>query len=264
MTTITAAATMDTLPQPKSLATRQAMYVRRAAVFVAVLFAAYLMWPRSEDVSRNVILRRKTVDHNKIALTATELNKVLIYLKRDVRTYLEWTSSGRTSNFPQYVTQRVVSIQHDKEQCKKTQHNVKGTSKAKIEVYCVPVPREAMRWGLKRPFQDDDYRMFRKYIDVMDNLNQSTWDFIFIDGRARVDAAIKALSYIRNDSVVVLHDSWRMRWKYGEVYDYYKVIDETLSIWNQGVAIMRRKPSFAHLQGRSDLTQAILSRKYNI
>ena len=93
---------MTTTAQTKILVIRQAMYMRRAAVFVAALFVAYLMWSRSEDVSHNVILRRKTVDRNKIALAARELNNVLIYLKRDVGTYIEWASSWSTSKFPQY------------------------------------------------------------------------------------------------------------------------------------------------------------------
>ncbi len=258
---------------PKAWNTRRDPFVRRVAAYLGVVFIAYLIWPHSEDVSHKVFGKNmyppvkegyKSVDLNKILMTASELKKVLSYLKRDVRTYLEWGSGGSTLNFPQYVSKRVVSIEHDKEWCEKMQHDVKDTAKVKIEVHCVPVPRGTMGWGRKSPFEEGDYRVFRKYIDEIDNLKQATWDFILIDGRARVDAAIKALSYVRNDSIVVLHDSWRMRWKYGEVYDYYDVIDETLGVWNQGVAIMKRKPSFAHLQGRKDRTQAILSRKYNL
>ncbi len=259
--------------QLKAWNSRRGRLIRRVVAYLTVVSVAYLIVPHSEDVSHKVFGKNmypsvkeehKSVDLNKILMTASELKKVLSYLKQDVRTYLEWGSGGSTLNFPQYVSERVVSIEHDKEWCEKMQHDVKGTAKVDIEVHCVPVPRGTMGWGSKSPFEEGDYRVFRKYIDEIDNLKPTTWDFILIDGRARVDAAIKSLSHVRNDSIVVLHDSWRMRWKYSEVYDYYDVIDETIGAWNQGVAIMKRKPSYAYLQGRKDLTQAILSRKYNL
>lgn len=131
-----------------------------------------------------------------------------------------------------------------------------------VEVHCVSVPRGTGGWGKKSPFEEGDYRVFRKYIDEIEHLNQKKWDFVLIDGRARVAAAIKALSFLRSDSVVVLHDSWRMVTRYSEIRKYYDVVAETKTMWNQGIAVLRRKEKFAGLEGRKDLVQEILNKAY--
>lgn len=200
-----------------------------------------------------------------ILFKMTEVHFVQRYLSNNVNTYLEWGSGGSTYYFPQYVKRRVVSIEHDRRWCEQVRSNVsKSEGDVRVEVHCVEIPRGTLGWGLKSPFEEGNYVVFRKYIDEIDVINQPTWDFVFIDGRARVDASIKALSYIRNDSIVMLHDTWRILYKYRPILDYYDVKDQTYTAWNQGVAALIRKPKYAYLQGDHAAVQTILNDKYGL
>lgn len=247
--------------------------LRTGAYIAAFLLLAWLLRPSPQDVAHRIFGQNmvpstkkgvEALNLSNILMTRSEANVVLKYLRRDVHTYLEWGSGGSTVNFPQYASTRAVSIEHDKSWCDKMRESVKEQRGVKVEMRCVPVKRGTKGWGLRSPFEEGNYLVFRSYIDEIDRLQQQSWDFVLIDGRARVDAAIKALSYLRNDSIVVLHDSWRMRWKYGEVYDYYDVVEETLLMWNQGVAILKRKPAFAYVEEKPELVQGILNRKYHL
>lgn len=131
-----------------------------------------------------------------------------------------------------------------------------------VEVRCVSVPRGTGGWGRKSPFEEGDYRVFRQYIDEIEKIDQKKWDFVLIDGRARVAAAFKALSFLRDDSVVVLHDSWRLMHRYRDIFTYYDKVAESWTVWNQGIAVLRRKRKFKNLEGRKDLVQEILDKMY--
>jgi len=260
----------------------------RVTVYVlAIACFSYLFWPTLEDVNHHVLGNTvypaakpgyKPVDLNGILMYASEVKLVHKYLRRGVKNYLEWGSGGSSFNFPQYVSGRVVSIEHDKEWCDKVKRGLNRTKNIyinsnRVEVRCVSVERGTGGWGVNSPFEEGSYPVFKEYIDEISKASTVTkgrsieftkWDFVLIDGRARVDAAIKSLSFIGNNSVVVLHDSWRTRWKYAEVFDYYNVVEESISFWSQGVVVMKRKPKFSYLEGRPFLVQKILDAKYNL
>ncbi len=189
---------------------------------------------------------------------------MLKYVSRNISTYLEWGSGGSTYHFPQYVSKRVVSIEHDKKWCEKVKGEVAGTTKVPVEMRCVEVARGTDGWGTRDPFEEGNYKVFRAYIDEIDKLGAKNWDFILIDGRARVDAAIKALSYLRDDSILVLHDTWRLVRSYRDIYNYYDLVDQSYTVWNQGIGVFKRKKKLAYLEGRRDLVQKILNKKYGL
>lgn len=246
---------------------------RTGALVATFLLVLWLVLPSSDDVAHRVFghtmvpaTKEGVQDLNlsKILMSRSEVKVVLKYLKNGVNTYLEWGSGGSTQNFPEYVSGRAVSIEHDKAWCARMRDVLRGKKGVPVEMRCVPVARGTMGWGINSPFEEGDYLVFRSYVDEIDRLGQQNWDFILIDGRARVDVAIKALSYLRNDSLVVLHDTWRTRWKYGAVYDYYDVVEETITMWSQGVAVMKRKKELAYLEGKQELVQKILDEKYGL
>lgn len=233
------------------------------AVALCLVVVYYVFLPYPEDASHRsfgnnmyppVKEGRKPINLNNMTMSGSEVKKVLFYLKRDVGTYLEWGSGGTTYNFAQYVSKRFVAIENDAKKCSLVR--AKMAKVPYVQVRCVPSSAKTHGEG--------SYLEYRKYIDEIDNLDQDSWDFVFLDGHARVDAAIKVLSYIRNNSVVVLHDSWRMRWKYAEIYDYYDVVDETLSFWSQGAVILKRKSRFARFERNPLAVQRVLNSKYNL
>jgi len=199
-------------------------------------------------------------------MSTGELNLLLKYLTQDVTNYLEWGSGGSTENFPRYVTGRYVSIEHDKAWCAK----VKARVSSRVELRCVSVARGTGGWGLHYPFEEGTYPVFKKYVDEIAEVSKVTkgsylyWDFVLIDGRNRVDAAIKALSFIRNNSIAALHDSHRLRKHYSDVLKYYDVVEEYIPQDARGLAILKRKKEFAQFEGRPEMAQKIIDYKYNL
>jgi len=206
-----------------------------------------------------------TKDFSSVWMDPGELNLLLKYLKRDVTNYLEWGSGGSTEHFPRYVSGRYVSIEHDAAWCNK----LKSRVSKKVELRCISVPRGTLGWGISSPFDEGTYPVFKEYVDEIATVSRKTkyWDFVLIDGRCRVDAAIKALSFIRDSSVVALHDSGRMynvthKKDYRELQNYYDVVEEFLP--RTGLSILKRKDIFARLEGHPELAQKIIDRKYNL
>lgn len=134
---------------------------------------------------------------------------------------------------------------------------------ANVEMHCVLVP------SYNRAFSDGTYLEFKDYVDAVEKLGEETFDFVLVDGRARIAAAVKVLSYLHNDSVVVLHDANRIfedrlrQDRYEEVWDYY---DSVVSLWGpkaRGVVVLKRKASLHHLQGDHIAVQNILDTNYS-
>lgn len=210
------------------------------------------------------------VDMSSIWMASDEINLLVKYLKRGVKNSLEWGSGGSTLNFPRFVSGRYVSIEHNIEWCNTVKSRLSLASETlrdKVELRCVSVPPGTGGWGINNPYEEGAYPVFKKYIDEIENPEVAKpgtyYDFILIDGRDRVDASIKALSFIRTNSVVALHDSRRMDYTYGEVHKYYDVVEENRE-GPQGLAILKRKKEFANLEGRPDLVQKIIDDKYNL
>lgn len=187
-------------------------------------------------------------------------NEVLLVLKylRGAKTYLEWGSGGTTLNLPQFVSERAVSIEHDKDWCEAMPKRLAEKKVRTVEFHCIHVNHKN---------SEGTYAMYRSYINEITNLNQSTWDFVLIDGRARVSAAIRALSFVRDDSTVVIHDFERVhdlgQATYRTVLKYYDVMDrfgESVKHGSspRGIGILRRKAKLRNLQGNHNAVLAIL------
>lgn len=168
--------------------------------------------------------------------------------------YIEWGSGGSTYNFPQFVGERFVSIEHDNNWCQNVTENAKHS---RVEMHCVP-PRDGVwRFG-NRSDPDGRYPNFRNYVNEIDNLGVDIWDFALVDGRARVDVAIKLLSYIDQNSYIGLHDGLRIRHIYKEMEKYYSIIDAATGRNLRAVLILKRKKKWEHLQGDHVQVQKML------
>lgn len=209
--------------------------------------------------------KKLQTNYSVVWMSPMEVNLVLRYM-HGVKNYFEWGSGGSTFNFPQFASDSSVSVEHNEEWCQHVRETIaENESLQKLAYYCIPVPRGHMGWGVKNAFEEGTYPIFKKYIDQIDRAGHQRYDLILIDGRARVDAAIKALSYQDQQSVVVLHDAARI-WdrRYKEVLKYYSVKDTCGGDDRQGIAILKRKPEFRKLEKNHTAVQEILNEKYGL
>lgn len=171
----------------------------------------------------------------------------LIRRMHGVRTYLEWGSGGSTLNIAPMALKRAVSIEHDGKWCEKVRTKLKDLA---VEYNCIPCRRTDRH--------DGRYTDFKPYVDRIDTLGEQEWDFVFIDGRARVACAVKALAYIAPHSVVTIHDFQRTRNEYSAILFFYDITEKVHVPGQPGIAFLRRKPRFHSFQGNASAVQAIV------
>lgn len=114
--------------------------------------------------------------------------------------------------------------------------SIKGLSQ-RVTYTCAPVDRGTGGWGVSHAFEEGTYRVFKAYVDAVTALNESVFDVVLIDGRARVACALKVLPYLNDDSLVLLHDARRE--KYAPILNYYDPLGEVVGTY--GVRLFRRK-----------------------
>ena len=137
-------------------------------------------------------------------------------------TYLEWGGGGSTERIAPLAL-RSYTIEHVTEwcQCMKSRPLNTCLSRRMAEtspslanlpeggrVHCVNT-RMALR-GFGRPTENATAGQLKAgllaYVNEIDVLGERTFDTVFVDGRMRVACALKALKYLHEKSVVMIHD----------------------------------------------------------
>ncbi|MFW5700889.1 MAG: hypothetical protein ACOCWM_04290, partial [Cyclobacteriaceae bacterium] len=115
---------------------------------------------------------------------------------------LEWGSGYSTLFFPSLLKHDFfwLSIENNLQW---VQHLQSQNSSDKIVIKYIP--EDSFPWSDKN--NDGSYQDLKSYIDYPKDFKP--YDFIFIDGRARRDCLEKALEYLQNEGIVVLHDANR-------------------------------------------------------
>lgn len=149
--------------------------------------------------------------------------------------YFEWGSGGSTDTYGRLTTGTVVSIENFKDWCDKVGALpfVKCRQKTlhKLHYKCIN-PYPTVPFGF--PKDEKHYGDFDEYINAIEEYPD--FDVVLVDGRWRVACAMRALDYIRDDTVVFLHDVGKLRPYYDVVYKWYDVIERAESL-----IAMRRK-----------------------
>jgi len=201
---------------------------------------------------------REKVNYREVMMDPLEVDVVLKALKGR-KSYLEWGSGGSTLNFPQFIPGKVVSIEHDQDWCKSMPVRLAKKNIQNVNFYCIKTIGQNNNEGT--------YATFKPYIDMINSLNETTWDFVLIDGRARVAASIRTLSYIQSESAVIVHDFERIRSSgsssYAEMLKYYDVVDRIgdsvkMNTGDRGIALLRRKLKYNFLEGNHNEVQKML------
>jgi len=115
---------------------------------------------------------------------------------------LEWGSGYSTIYFPPMLPDLEVwqSIEHNKDWgC----HISEKIQDNRVDVKLIE-PDDPKQ----RRYVEGNYKGFRRYVDFPKSVRR-TWDFIFIDGRARKDCLRLAYQLISDNGVVMLHDANR-------------------------------------------------------
>lgn len=178
-----------------------------------------------------------------------ELQVILRHLQ-GIDSYLEWGSGGSTFHFTKYA-RVAASIEHNEKWCASVRHNLLAGGAAHVDYHCVPT---------SNPMQIGGYDRYAPYVNEVSKLGREQWDVVFIDGRARVACAVRALPLLHAGSIVLLHDFARKR--YWGVLKYYDVVERVPSRYTteRGLVVLRRKKEYAWMEGRDEDAVSILER----
>lgn len=218
----------------------------------------------TDDVTKGNTDSVHTVDYCAMLMEPFEIDALLAHIC-DVDSYLEWGSGGSTLNFAPFARRVAHSVEHDAGWCRSLQGKLSRCAECdRVHHHCVRVPRGYRNWGRHSRFEEGTYHQFDTYIDKVDDLKERSFDFVLIDGRARVAAAVKTLAYISSGSRVVLHDASRIdedtkdHPKYELVRTYYDFEELVLRDGFPGIAVMRRKPEWDFLEGNVSAVNTLL------
>jgi len=188
------------------------------------------------------------INYEKSMMHRAELDLIISYL-RPSDIYLEYGAGGSTLIFPNFV-HRAFTIEHD---CEFLDDFKRKHADINSSLRCVPnSPNED--WGTVSKFEHANYRQFKEYVNGVQNLRVKKFDKVLIDGRARVACALRVLAYLKEDSVVFLHDFYSRIPQYGVVLKYYEEVARIKAFRNtlphdgpidmpQGLIVLRPKSS---------------------
>lgn len=168
--------------------------------------------------------------YNKPWMSDDEIDLIVKYLnKEDI--VIEWGSGGSTYYFPQFV-KKYYSIEHDEKWFGEVNQNLSPN----VEYHFV---------GLNSPLTDLTQKyQIQTYVDFVDTLGIEKFDKVLIDGRGRGWCAEKVLPYLKEDSIVFIHDYWA-RPQYHIVEKWYDVIDHVK--WGQSLVVLKPKKSVLNM-----------------
>jgi len=137
-------------------------------------------------------------------MQSKEVAIIIEILKRkNPKRVLEWGAGYSTIFFSRYLSSEAkwIAVEHDKEWYIRIKRLVYDP---KIMIFYVP-PNH-IPWT--DPYEDGSFSDLRDYVKFPEKLNEK-FDLIIIDGRARKFCLIHALKFLKNDGIVILHDSNR-------------------------------------------------------
>jgi hypothetical protein len=188
------------------------------------------------------------IEYNKIAMSENETNCFIKYLNAN-DTLFEWGSGASTFNFCTLVKE-LYSVENNFAWYNDVNKTLKERNLNNVKVFYAPEHEIKYDDVLDKQAEkllrltdnviiknnvyysecrgNHDWHCHIDYINTIQHVNK-TFSKVFIDGRARVFCAYKALDFINEDSIVYIHDFFR-RNRYHSVLDYYYEIDRCESL----------------------------------
>lgn len=136
--------------------------------------------------------------------------------------------SGRSTTFFAPYFDHYTSIEHNKRWYKKVEAEIKHLSQ--VEYHLIEPEEDVPQQHLssdKQTFLEEERfpvpdEVFKTYSDFVLSFDDSTLDFVLIDGRARKTCALNALNKLKSGGLLVLDNSERIR---------YSKVHQTLKNW---------------------------------
>tara|TARA_R110001632_G_scaffold105287_5_gene214576 strand:- start:846 stop:1358 length:513 start_codon:yes stop_codon:yes gene_type:complete len=151
-------------------------------------------------------------------MEASDIATMFQYIGPNHPRMLEWGSGGSTHLFSPFC-ERFVSIEHYEEW-----YNFTLTKNLPEHVEYMLVPNNKPRSQDDTPKED-----FLDYVNAIDLFSGEKFDVILVDGRARKYCAEKAVDFLAEDGVIIIHDWGRPRYK-KYVSKFLEVIHESDTI----------------------------------
>ena len=115
---------------------------------------------------------------------------------------LEWGAGGSTLYFSKKV-KRYVSVEDSRAWYRRVLKTLSKNNNLKSKTYMLNIiSNEARSFPTRK-------QEFKDYIEIVHKLN-AKWDKVLLDGRARVYCGIEVIPYLKDDSIVFLHDSQKV------------------------------------------------------
>ena len=200
------------------------------------------------------------------------ITKLMASLKP--RTYLEWGCGTSTSFYPLMASEKVVAIDGYPPWCAKVgeEPRVKCMSEeGKLVFYCPELlgadgstRLQLLEVGkIPKATSDEDVEAAMNiYVNAisrsMNETNVNKFDLALVDGRFRVQCALKLLPFLTSDSVVLIHDFWVRIEVYRAVLEYYDVIGYARSV----VALKKKTDMSMTLEEESNVYKMYMTRKH--
>ena len=175
------------------------------------------------------------------------------------KTYLEWGCGTSTSFYPLLASGEVIAIDGYPPWCKQVGEEPRVScmgdgGEQRLHLYCpallgadgitkLPLLKVG-KIPKSTPTEDIEAGMNIYVSDALDQAmterNVSSFDVALVDGRFRVQCALKLLPFLNEDSVLLMHDLWVRYETYRAIFDYYYVIG-----YARSVVAFKKKPGLS-------------------
>jgi predicted O-methyltransferase YrrM len=133
---------------------------------------------------------------------------------RQPKQVLEWGPGCSTRMMLEFPSvSRIMTLEHDQGWYEKAVTGFRGDSRVEV------VKRTVGGYGAANGYSNYPLRLA-----MLDGMPWARYDLIFIDGRMRCDCLVAARQLIREDGVVMIHDTYRENYvKALDVFPYVRV-----------------------------------------
>jgi predicted O-methyltransferase YrrM len=191
-----------------------------------------------KEYKSNVLKKKFNITSIKPVMKFREIEIIEDILKNlKPNNCLEWGAGYSTIYFPRFFKTNTtwLSIEHDENWAEKIQQLNKNPN---IKIFL----KKPNNYPWTDPFNDGSLSDLKDYIEFPARFG--LFDFILIDGRARKDCLLKALEFINNKGIVILHDANRKyyhqnfkHYKHSIYFENYRPKSHGLFIGSKGISI---------------------------
>lgn len=160
-------------------------------------------------------------------------------------------------------------MKHDVSWCYAKRENVRvDYALLHVNWPCAPVNKSTLGWSLIIGLWESTYRQLRSDVDEIGNLREQTFDILLLDGHAWVPCAIKALSYLKPNSVILVHEASLFSNPVNKASDYSSIlshcntVDSFSGISRHTPLVLGRKPSLDHFW--RNISKSIMRLRLNV